>query len=319
MKKFARLALFVAATLLIPGIPVTGNSSAGPGEGKKGSRSFFTHDILIDGLCGDWPSGLFYISSEAQTMYAVANDSNHIYFCLQMADESSMMTVLRKGITVWIDATGKKKESCSLHLSAIPVRPGGPPTGDPSAIGGHPGFWGNPPGKGGTTAGGKGVKRTNSNRPLTGRLVLSGFTAGYNETIPVPGPDTGFRAAMAIDSLGGLVIEGCIPLKASPSDPWTAKALAFGFGVEVSGSAGSEGDPRGEMRPGGGPGGGPGQGEGMGGGMNPAMDRGSGGGRPGGRPGGNNDNPPGGEGGQPPAKTVKTWYKFSLATSPPPP
>ncbi|HNY02590.1 MAG TPA: hypothetical protein PKG48_08385 [Bacteroidales bacterium] len=288
-----------------------------PGGSGGGLKSSFAAGIRIDGRMTDWPTGLFYISSEAQAMYAVANDSSNLYFCLQMADESSQATALR-GVTVWIDPAGKKKETCSLRISAIPMRPEGDGKGGP---GPNRQMTGNPPARGERPAGMKGMKGGPGNRPLSGRMNASGFREKFNTMIPVPGPDSGLCAAMALDSTGVLVIEGKIPLSALPVDARTAKALTFGFGVEVNNMSGPEGAGQGGMHGGGGPQGGMGREGGMeggmGGGMNSGME-GGGGGHPGGRHEGQGgmDGQPGKDPSTRQTKLVKTWYKFTLAPPP---
>ena len=313
MKKISTVALLITAAVLIHGtagicasLPVSGGS-------KTGLRSYYKDDIRIDGRMTDWPSGLFYISSEAQIVYAVANDQNYVYFCLQMTDPASQVSAMRNGVRVWINAAGKKKEGCSLKLSAVPVQREGQPPERPGDAATSRERQDNGTGTTDFKTGMKGMKPQPGNRPLSGRLQVAGFRDGFNATIPVPGADSGFGAAMALDSSGMLVMEGRIPINALLSDPWTAKAVALGFGVELSDAGGGGGGQPGGMRGGDGSHGGMGQGEGMGGGMNPGMGQGGGGGRQGGRPGGGMDGSPEGGPSSPQLKTVKTWYKFSLA------
>jgi hypothetical protein len=254
-----------------------------PDNGKKGYPAFYTHDLVVDGNPAEWPSKLFYNNNDAKVLYAVANDSSRLFFCLEVLDQQGQMAVLHEGIVFWADPTGKKKETCSIRIIAKPK--GSPPVSPKQKL-----------------------------QQFTGEIKAGGFRESFNGTIPFEEKGKGFQAAIAYDEGGALIIEGCIPLQAFPTDPNPSKGLSLGFKIEQReggpGERGQQGDMHGNSPPGGMQddmgggmqGGGQGGGQGMGGG------RGNGRGQGGGQHDRN--------GQQDQSKTYKIWHKFSVAKAP---
>ena len=319
---------------------VWGSSDSLRAEGsEKGYPSFYLAGMKIDGKAPEWPSRTFYDILDAKVLYAVGNDKDHIYFCLQVLEQPGQMTLIHDGLMFWVDPRGKRKEKFLVRLSFKPPLPeGGSPAGD-RLQGTGPGI------KPGQNEGYLHGRPQNLNpRQGPGRfqcfMETSGFPENYNGKQPLGRDNKGFDAALAYDSTGVLTLEVQLPIQAFSSEALNAKNLSLGFLISKSAGGPGEGPSQGGMqgsgRPGGGPGGGGmdggnpggmGGSGGMGGpgGMDGGMPGGGGsyGGGPGG--GGMHGHPGGGmQGGGPPVnssssnqnKTSKVWHKFNLAPGP---
>jgi len=291
---------------------------------------FYKGNYSIDARLNDWPSKMFYDNIEAMVVYAVANDSSRLYFCIQILDKLEQMNILHEGLTVNIEANGKKKEACSVAFPYGPVKPyntshdagpgdrqgkpGGdkipPPSGDRPAPGqshvqGQPHEQGTP------------VLKQKPRRFSAG-LMLSGFREGIDGIYPADSAAKGVETALAYDSTGALVLEAAIPLSCFKEDLQKSKYVLFAFVIN-SGTGGG-----GRQSGSGGTHGGGMQGGGMnGGGMNGSGMNG-GGMHGGGMHGGGQNGMGHGSGGGPPrdsntqsqSKNYKIGHKFCIATTP---
>ncbi|MCX6306662.1 MAG: hypothetical protein NT040_16980 [Bacteroidetes bacterium] len=290
----------------------------GPGDGKKDYPSFYTTTLRVDGNPSEWPSKLFFNNNETKVLYAVANDSNHLFFCLEMLDLPVQMSILHEGIDIWIDPAGKKRKTCSIHISARPLSQGNrstPPGGEyPSAI---------PPretnDRGANSRGHQRMNPKQKTTQFTCEMKTGGFRESFNGIAAMSENNNGFQAVIAYDAEGALVIEGSIPLQAFIVNPIQAKCLSLGFEIEQNSSGpegggqqggmhgeGPQGGMQGGDRPGSGmPGSGQGGGNEMGGGSSMGGgNAGEGGGR--GGPHEKNDS-------QNQSILIKIWHKFSIA------
>lgn len=72
--------------------------------------------IVIDGSPTDWEPVFRYYDSKSKLQYSVVNDSQYVYVCLKTTDEQAQMKIMRAGMSVWFDTTGKKKEVSGVHF-----------------------------------------------------------------------------------------------------------------------------------------------------------------------------------------------------------
>ena len=72
-------------------------------------------NIVINGDPTDWDQPFRYYDSKARIQYSVANDATNLYICLKTMDEKAQMKMLRTGMDVWIDTSGKKKETSMIR------------------------------------------------------------------------------------------------------------------------------------------------------------------------------------------------------------
>lgn len=105
MKGKALYTLIISATIL------------GGCAGHKGSNdkknlmpgTWQATPIVVDGDNKDWPSPYPNYDSKAKIAYATSNDLRFLYITMQTGDELTAMKMLKNGMTVSIDTSGKKQ------------------------------------------------------------------------------------------------------------------------------------------------------------------------------------------------------------------
>jgi hypothetical protein len=248
-------------------------------EGNK-YPAFYHRGFIMDGRLTDWPSGMFYNNSEASVLYAVANDSTSLYFCIQILEQSAQLNALHDGLIISINIYGKKKEFCQIYFPYEAVK-------------------------------------INENKDQTSPRQTRSFSAsmkmeGFNEDVNgIYRPGTlfkGVETAIAYDSTGSLVLEMAVPLAGFTVDLRTAKYATFGFVIHSKGKGAKAGVPDKEGGQGGGKHSG-GQGGGGSGGM--GGKHGGGGGSGSGR-----GHSPNGQGQQSQNNQFKISHKFAIARLP---
>ena len=74
------------------------------------SSSWRDSVITIDGSAADWDQPYRYFDSKAKLQYSIVNDDKYIYISVRTNDDKAQMKIMRAGMDVWFDVTGKKKE-----------------------------------------------------------------------------------------------------------------------------------------------------------------------------------------------------------------
>lgn len=261
-------------------------------ESKRRDR-----EIVIDGQLDDWAGAVSYMEKE-NVAIGIFNDNEFLYLCLSSGEPKVRTQIITRGMTLWLDAQGKKNKNFGIRF----------PLGMMELMGGE--F--------------RGMRRGGESAPDQDLQKLEeNFAASLTE-IEILGPEKedkrrlARKAATGIEvdarlASGTLVYEIKIPLVKSDRYPYaigTADKI-IGVGVETAeinmeemreqmrermGGRGGMGGGRGGMGGGrGGMGGGRG---GMGGGRG-----GMGGGQGGGMPGGREMPEP-----------LKAWAKVKLAS-----
>jgi hypothetical protein len=240
---FTRLALFLSMTIVLTFAYYSSFSRSLVILNTKGSKYpfYYNTDIRIDGRLTDWPSGTFYNSSEANALYAIANDSVRLYFCVQLLEKSAQLNVLHNGLVISITSTGKKKNSCQIYFPYQAVQ------SNEQIV----------------------VKGQQQPLTFTASLKMEGFNDDINGIFLQDSLSKGVEAAIAYDQTGALVLEMAIPMTDFKEDLRTAKFSTFRFLVNGKGKSGDAGLPnkeggQGSDKHSGGKGGGGGSG-GMGG------------------------------------------------------
>ncbi|MBN1199438.1 MAG: hypothetical protein JXA23_08820 [Bacteroidales bacterium] len=282
--------LFPVIVFLLAG-PGNRTVSAASG-GKKSYPSYWQSD----GIPAEWPLNTFYISKEGSLLYAIGNDSLRVYVCLRLLSEQQQQAVMREGIALWFDPSGKKKPVCSVRIPCAPMR--GIPPGN--------GMNSTKDGTGGNYPRGSGKPINSGDQRFSGEMNLSGFSGSMNGIFPIAAGSQTAEAAIALDSTGVMTLELSIPISAFPTPKKSSEVLTFGYELK---STDRQQDDTGYGPP---PGGGSGRGSGMPGGGSGMPGGGGGGGRPG---GGMDDGMgrPQGVSGSPSEKTIKGFHRFSVA------
>ena len=280
---FTRQAQLLSMTIVIAFTYFSAFSMNNASINIEGSKYpfYYNKDIRIDGRLNDWPSGTFYNSSEANVIYAIANDSVRLYFCVQLLEQSTQLNVLHNGLVINITITGKKKKSCQIYFPYQDVE-----SNEQSII--------------------KGKQQP---RTFAASLKMNGFNEDINGIFRHDSLPKGIETAIAYDQTGALSLEMAIPMADFLEDLRTAKFATFGFVINSKGNGGNPGvqnkqGGQGSGKHSGGKGGGGGSG-GMGG---------KHGGDGGGGNGSGSAHTQNGQGHQPQNTQFKISHKFTIAT-----
>jgi len=235
-----------------------------------------SHDVKVDGRIADWSR---LTALDKGPALAAANDAEFLYLAISATDPE-MRRTLERGLVVWMDPTGAKKQDVGFQLPAMTRGRGfgpGSDTVDPNGTAAQP----------------------------TSIDELDMLGPGKQRHLVPLDASLGVVAASAMDQ-GAVVFEMKVPLVTSTEHPYAAgvgagKSFALGLFTPELPKPGSGGDEGRRGRSGGGMGGGMGGGGGYGGGMG------------GGRRGGGGGPGPQGNMNLEAVKPIKVWVKLQLA------
>ena len=96
--------------------------------------------VKADGNPAEWKIPLRFYDSQSKLSYTVSNDLENLYICMRITDDAGQMKVMRAGMQVWIDTSGKNNEDVGILFPQRshdpgPDNSGGPPSAARS--GGH--------------------------------------------------------------------------------------------------------------------------------------------------------------------------------------
>ena len=95
---------------------------------ELGSESVWKQtEIKVDGVDSEWSGSLIYLE-ENNIGIGLQNDADNLYIILKTANQNTQHKVMRTGLTVWLDAKGKKKKTLGIHYP-IGMQPYGMPSG----------------------------------------------------------------------------------------------------------------------------------------------------------------------------------------------
>jgi hypothetical protein len=265
-------------------------------------------EISIDGKAPEWAGREAYYSESDGFKIGFFNDANYLYIYMATWNRQKQSQILMNGMTVWIDATGRKRQTFGINYpmkQSMPDSAGMPP-GMPMEM--RPGDRMGAPSD---------DSRENRQAFLRGMLAeaqveMAILGAGAEPLVSMPAADNGKGGIAAMIDIANrtLIYELRIPLAASDGVPYTVNAspgATIGIGFKVgkaempSMKRMGEGPPRDRGGSGGGMGGPGGGMGGPGGGM----------GGPGGGMGG-----PGGPHGGAFSQPLEYWAKVRLAAGP---
>lgn len=70
---------------------------------------------VVDGLATEWTDSLHYDPS-SKLQYQVLNDGRMVYVRLKIADPATQARIVRLGLTVWLDTTGRNQHQFGVHF-----------------------------------------------------------------------------------------------------------------------------------------------------------------------------------------------------------
>lgn len=161
--------------------------------------------IQADGIATEYEIPLNYYDFNSKIQYIISNDMENIYFCIRAVDDIAQSKILRAGMQIMIDTTGKKKAFSTLFFPLVAK----PNLNDmPKEMNDR-----NP---------------RNQQKPKQLKISesikefrLEGFKVMNNERVPLIN-NTGIQVAIHYDSLNNLVYEGIIPFKTFYKDKLTS-------------------------------------------------------------------------------------------------
>jgi hypothetical protein len=102
---------------LLPVISILANSNYSP---IKFSSTFQTDTTIIthllDGNTTEWPTEKFTFDKATKIRYAVDNDSQMLFLALNIPDKMIQQSIMQKGMNLFIDVKGKKKENHGVEF-----------------------------------------------------------------------------------------------------------------------------------------------------------------------------------------------------------
>ncbi|MCW3465454.1 hypothetical protein [Chitinophaga nivalis] len=200
----------VTGTVLMTGILYNLHTFAQDSDSNKWAPA----EVKIDGQLTEWPKPLQFYNNVTKLFYTIANDQEQLYVVVSVPDQQSQLKIMRSGITITVNATGKKKGGASvtfpLTAEAAAAAPD-VPEASRALIAGE-------------------LKK----QILAGvrEIQVDGFEGIPAGNIPVQN-QYGIRTASSFDAAGNLICELVIPLKTAGIAPGTDKPIAYRFKVNA--------------------------------------------------------------------------------------
>jgi hypothetical protein len=199
--------------------------------------------ITIDGSNKDWPAPYPFYDGKAKIGYAYSNDKDYLYLTIETGDEMTQMKILRAGLTVYIDTTGKKSQLISIRF---PLNT----DNESTPVQQHQGKQNADNNSDLQQSRQKSTKeRINNMLNEANQMYLDGFYGCNGPILIKQDNNCGIVVRTAIDEFGDLVWEAAIPFKAvygrqelSKSDIGKAVSVCFAIkGFKKPASSGGEG------------------------------------------------------------------------------
>ena len=111
--RFSALSIVVLSTCV---------AIAGCHSSKKASKTaeklpgnWPVQPVVIDGDNKDWPSPYPNYDAKGMVAYATSNDRHYVYITVETGDEITQMKILKAGMTVSVDTSGKKDPQFNIN------------------------------------------------------------------------------------------------------------------------------------------------------------------------------------------------------------
>ncbi|WP_142686946.1 hypothetical protein [Chitinophaga polysaccharea] len=171
-------------------------------------------NIKIDGQATEWPKPLQFYNNVTKLFYTIANDQENLYVIVSVPDPQSQAKIMRSGITIAMNATGKKKGGASVTFPlTYNISTGAPDVPEASRA----------------LIAGELKKQLLAN---VKEIKVEGFDSIPDGNIPVKNT-FGIQTTSSYDAAGNLVCELGIPLKALGIPAGSSQAVAYHFKVNA--------------------------------------------------------------------------------------
>ena len=215
--------------------------------------------VVADGNLNEWELPLRFFDLKTKLNYTISNDNKNLYFCIRSTEATEIAKMVRAGIFIYIDTTGKRKKDIGINY---PLRLESSGNKKPEGQSDMP----HQRSEGGF------LKRMSTTLAGESQFSAIGFRSPVGGLMPLANT-AGIKLSATIDSLGCFSYEAVIPFKTFYKETLTASDSTHIFGITInlpalpmppSSGGGGSGHRGGGM---GGMGGGGMTGGGMGGGM----------------------------------------------------
>jgi hypothetical protein len=71
-------------------------------------------EIKVDGDESEWSGSMYYLE-EQKVGLGLKNDTSDLYIIIKAADRNTQLQIMRTGLTIWLDAKGKKEKTLGIH------------------------------------------------------------------------------------------------------------------------------------------------------------------------------------------------------------
>ena len=71
-------------------------------------------EIMVDGKEPEWSGSIYYLE-EQKIGIGLQNDSANLYLVVKATDRNTQLQIMRRGLTIWLDAKGKKNKTLGIH------------------------------------------------------------------------------------------------------------------------------------------------------------------------------------------------------------
>ena len=160
---------------------------------------------VVDGRATEWTDSLHYdLASKLQ--YQILNDGRAVYLRIKAADPTTQAKIVRLGLTVWLDTTGRNQ-----HQFGVRFPLGGPLGGRGGAEGGDQ----QPDNTADSPADRQASRHERMSRVIANmrEMELLNYKGNKEPTLTDAQSQLGVKAALAVDAQEDLIYELAVPLR----------------------------------------------------------------------------------------------------------
>ncbi|MBC9928737.1 hypothetical protein [Chitinophaga qingshengii] len=167
--------------------------------------------ISIDGQATEWPKPLQFYNNDTKLFYTIANNKDTLFMIVSSPDQASQRRILRSGLSVSINATGKKKGGAMITFPLVGEIMGAPDVPKESR----------------QKLADEWKRQALAN---VKEIKVEGLTGVTDGNIPANN-SYGIRTSAAFDAAGNLVCEMAVPLALAGIPAGYDKPVAYRFRV----------------------------------------------------------------------------------------
>ncbi|WP_460620058.1 hypothetical protein [Hymenobacter ruber] len=159
---------------------------------------------VVDGLATEWTDSLHY-DPTSKLQYQVLNNGRAVYLRLKAADPTTQAKIVRLGLTVWLDTTGRNQHQFGVHFPLGQLGERTPAEGRDQQ-----------PDNGAEAP----ADRQNARRERMTRMIanmremeLLNYKGSKEPTLTDAQSQLGVKAALAVDAQEDLIYELAVPMR----------------------------------------------------------------------------------------------------------